>query len=166
MRNLEAKFRLIDGATAQKRAEAIGFVYQVNFAQRDTFFAIPAGKLKLREQDGAASLIYYQRDRRAQLELSRYEIVEVSNPAGLRAILGAALGIIAELVKRRTLLTRGNIRFHLDEVADLGAFGEIEVILPEADEAERHEPVVKEILAALKITETDLVYRSYFELIK
>ncbi len=122
------------------------------------------GKLKLREQDGGSSLIYYRRERRNHLELSDYSIVAVTNPSALHDMLSAALGMVAQVSKQRVLLMRNNIRLHLDDVAQLGTFGEIEVVLNDGELTERYAPIVEKILGALKISAADLIYRSYFEL--
>jgi len=166
MRNLEAKFILQDLAQAQKKAEAIGFVFTEVFAQRDTFFFTGSGKLKLREQAGNAWLIHYNRDHSQELELSNYEIVVVAEPAATRAMLIAALGTQAEVRKERTLLMRGNIRLHLDRVEGLGDFGEIEAVLGEGERAEAYRAEVGQILAALDVFDADLIGVSYFELIQ
>ena len=166
MRNLEAKFRLDDLDLTRTRAEAIGFTYRATLIQRDTFFAVPHGKLKLREEASGAALIHYQRSPEGVLELSDYAIVRVLDPAGLRAMLGAALGIIAQVHKRRTLLLRDNIRVHLDEVEGLGSFGEIEAVIPENTQAEAHRSAVDEILKTLRIAPDDRISVSYFELIR
>jgi adenylate cyclase, class 2 len=166
MRNLEAKFRLSDLAIARERAQAAGFVFSGLLVQRDTFFVVPSGKLKLREQDGGAWLIHYKRDHSQKLELSNYEIVAVTEPAATCAMLAAALGTHAEVRKERTLLIRGNIRLHLDRVYGLGDFGEIEAILPENKQAETYRAEVGLILDALGVGETDLISVSYFELMR
>ncbi|HVN91511.1 MAG TPA: class IV adenylate cyclase [Candidatus Binataceae bacterium] len=166
MRNLEAKFRLDNLAIARSRAETIGYSYRATLIQRDTFFTVPHGKLKLREEPETATLIHYRRDHDVTLELSNYSIVPVSNPAELRTMLEAALGTIAEVRKRRTLLMRENIRLHLDEVENLGCFGEIEAVIPEDENAERHRPAVEEILATLAITPAERISVSYFEMMR
>jgi predicted adenylyl cyclase CyaB len=165
MRNLEAKFRLPDHAAARARAEAIGFVVRATLEQRDTFFAVSNGKLKLREESGRASLIHYRRAREAGLDLSNYEIAETPNPEAIRAMLAGALGVVAEVRKRRTLLMRRNVRLHLDRVDGLGDFGEIEAVLADGDIAAAFSGEVAEILAALDVRAGDLTEKSYFEMI-
>jgi predicted adenylyl cyclase CyaB len=166
MRNLEAKFRLSDLATARRSAEAIGFVFAAVLEQRDTFFVVPSGKLKLREQGSDGWLIHYHRDHSQQLELSNYEIVAVADPAATRAILLAALGAQDEVRKQRTLLMRRNIRLHLDHVDGLGVFGEIEAVLRDTEVADTYRAEVSEILTAIDVAAADLIDVSYFELIR
>jgi predicted adenylyl cyclase CyaB len=166
MRNLEAKFRLADLGAARTRADAIGFGFRGMLVQRDTFFSVPHGKLKLREQPDGAWLIHYRREEAKGLELSDYEIATVAQPEATRAMLSAAIGVIAEVRKQRTLLVRSNIRLHLDRVDGLGDFGEIEVVLGEVDEAESNRAPVAEILGALGVREAELIGVSYFELMR
>jgi adenylate cyclase class 2 len=165
MRNVEAKFRLANPELARERAHALGFISHANFTQHDTFFNVTNGKLKLRAQEQTASLIYYRRERRGGLELSNYEIVPLTNGPAMRAILGKSLGIIAEVRKRRVLMMRANVRFHLDTVEELGDFGELEAVLSEREEEEPNRRVLAEILSALGISSQDLIEKSYCELL-
>ena len=164
MRNLEAKFRLNDSRIARERAVGIGYTQRSVLRQRDTFFRCASGKLKLREEDGRAMLIYYGRRTSEALQLSTYEIVEVVDPENTRAMLAAALGVIAEVRKERTLLMRANVRLHLDRVEELGEFGEIEAVIPEGSDPEASRAAVDELLAALQISRETLIDVSYFEL--
>ncbi len=165
MKNLEAKFRLADLARAESRATAIGYSRRAILNQRDTFFKIPNGKLKLREQDDSAVLIFYRRSDSGPLMLSNYEIAPVPDPATTRHILDAALGTLATVEKVRILLTRHNIRLHLDRVAALGDFGEIEAVIPDGDEPKFSRAAVDELLATLEIIPADLIDVSYFEML-
>jgi len=165
MKNLEAKFRLIDHAGAETLAAALGYNRRAILNQRDTFFRVANGKLKLREENCAAVLIYYHRDESGPLMLSNYEIVPVSEPARTLQILTDALGTISVVEKVRTLMMRENVRLHLDKVAKLGEFGEIEAMIAEGDGPERSRGAVDEILAALGVGPSDLLEVSYFELL-
>ena len=170
MRNLEAKFRLHDLDTARAAALALGYTARASFIQRDTFFVVARGKLKLREQPPEAWLIHYERDRGRGLMLSRYEIVPVADSTRTREMLARALGVLAEVRKHRTLLTRRNVRLHLDRVETLGGFGEIEAVLDQPSEADAGEggacarAAVDELLAALGVGAAELIEVSYFEL--
>jgi predicted adenylyl cyclase CyaB len=165
MRNLEAKFRVDDAAQARRRAEAVGFSMRATLDQRDTFFRVAHGKLKLREEAAGAALIHYGRSSDGALEVSDYEIVPVANPGPLRTMLGAALGVLAEVRKQRTLLLRRNVRLHLDRVEGLGSFGEIEAVVAADEAPELYRIEVGALLASLNVDINNLIIKSYFELI-
>ncbi|MGO9605893.1 MAG: class IV adenylate cyclase [Candidatus Binataceae bacterium] len=164
MQNLEAKFRLYNLDEARARALTIGYTDRAQLHQRDTFFRVPNGKLKLREEPSGAWLIHYGREERDSLQLSRYEIVSIADAAATRAMIAAALGVIAEVRKERTLLMCANVRLHLDRVEGLGLFGEIEAVIADGEDPERSRLAVDELLGVLGIARGDLIDVSYFEL--
>ena len=164
MRNLEAKFRVDDPSLARRRAEAVGFSMRATLDQRDTFFGVAHGKLKLREEAEGAALIRYGRVRAGALEVSEYEIVPVADPGPLRAMLAAALGVLAEVRKQRTLLLRRNLRLHLDRIDGLGSFGEIEAVIAPGETPALYRAELAELLATLEIGPDNLIRKSYFEL--
>ena len=165
MKNLEAKFRLVDLDSAEASAMARGYTRRATLNQRDTFFRVANGKLKLREENGGAVLIFYRRVASGPLMLSEYDIVPIGDPPQMRRMLADSLGTIAIVEKVRILMTRDNVRLHLDTVANLGAFGEIEAVLADGDDPEQSRAAVDEILAALEVTQPDLLDVSYFELV-
>ena len=165
MKNLEAKFRLADLVEAEHRAAAIGYTRRAILEQRDTFFRVANGKLKLREESGSAVLIFYHRTESGPLMLSNYEIVQVAEPARTLRMLEDALGTIAVVEKVRTLMMRDNVRLHLDRVANLGLFGEIEAVITDGEDPERSRGAVDEIVAALGVQPGDLIDVSYFEML-
>jgi predicted adenylyl cyclase CyaB len=165
MKNLEAKFPLANHAEAEARATAIGYTRRAILHQRDTFFRVANGKLKLREENGSAVLIYYHRGESGPLMLSNYEIVKVADPPRTLRILATAPGPIAVVEKVRTLMMRGNVRLHLDKVARLGDYGEIEAVIADGDDPELSRSAVNEILTALGVEKTDLIDVSYFEML-
>jgi predicted adenylyl cyclase CyaB len=167
MRNIEAKFRIADFPAAERAAGRLGYVRRGVLRQRDTFFAVPRGKLKLREEgEGAAALIYYRRGVQDAMMVSDYEIVSVAGAERMRAMLAEALGVLAEVRKERTLLTRGNMRLHLDRVEGLGDFGEIEAVVGASADEAACRIAAAELLAALGIAPSALIEVSYFELAK
>ena len=167
MKNLEAKFRLLNHADAEARAAALGYLRRATLNQRDTFFRVANGKLKLREENGGAVLIFYRRrnGESGPLMISDYEIVPVADPARMLQVLEDALGAIAVVEKVRTLMTRDNLRLHVDRVANLGEFGEIEAVIADGDDPERSRGAVDETLAALGVAPANLIGVSYFEML-
>ncbi len=164
MFNLEAKFRLPDHAAAQAAAIAIGYRPEAVLNQRDTFFVVATGKLKLREEDHRSYMIGYGRVERDGLQLSEYQMVPVPDPAAMRTLLAGTLGVLAEVRKRRTLLLCRNVRLHLDEVDGLGLLGEIEAVMPDGGDWQAERAFVEATLAALGVAKDQLIEGSYFEM--
>jgi homotetrameric cytidine deaminase len=144
-RNVEIKARDADPATTLERALALGAADDGVLTQRDTYFGGVRGRLKLREQTpGGAQLIAYARPDSEQARTSAYRLADVSDPGALREALDAALGTRVVVDKRRHLLLWEGVRIHLDEVAGLGAFVELEgVAPPESDLTREHELVAR-----------------------
>jgi len=165
MQNLEAKFKLDDLERARKQAEAIKYQFKATLVQRDTFFRVTEGKLKLREEESGAWMIFYGRRDSRDLKLSSYEIVSIAEPEKTREMLTQALGTIATVRKTRILMMRDHVRLHLDRVDDLGEFGEIEAVLGEHGDPEASRPAVDELLRVLNINRENLIAESYFEML-
>jgi predicted adenylyl cyclase CyaB len=164
-RNVELKARCADLAAARRAAEEIGAEFVEVLEQRDTYFVVPQGRLKLRECAGrGAELIGYARGDRAAARGSDYRITVVSDPDGLRSVLEAALGVRGEVVKRRELWMLNGVRIHLDQVKELGEFIEFEAVM----EAGEDDAIGLEKLAQLRraflIRDDDLVGNSYSDL--
>jgi homotetrameric cytidine deaminase len=165
-RNVELKARDRDPARSLERALALGADDRGELVQRDTYFATPRGRLKLREQEpGGAELIAYERSDRADARESRYRLAPVADGAALREALDAALGTTVVVAKRRRLLVWEGVRIHLDEVAGLGAFVELEgVAAPGSDLTAEGERVAR-LRAELGIADADLEATGYADLL-
>jgi homotetrameric cytidine deaminase len=147
-RNVELKTRDTDPAATLERALALGASDEGVLTQRDTYFGRARGRLKLREQDGGreagARLIAYVRPDDDGARTSAYRLAEVGDPVGLREALDAALGTLVVVDKRRHLLLYENVRIHLDEVRDVGAFVELEAVAQaDSDLSREHELVAR-----------------------
>jgi adenylate cyclase class IV len=104
-RNIELKARNLDPAASLQVCQRLGAEDHGEIAQRDTYFAVPQGGLKLREeQPGRPHLIHFDRADEPQQRESRYRIIEVSDGEALCAALAATIGIRGIVVKRRRLL--------------------------------------------------------------
>jgi adenylate cyclase class 2 len=133
-RNIELKARDPDPAHSFQASLDLGAEDHGWLQQLDTYFRVPHGRLKLREQDERAELIYYERSDQAIERESNYRIVPVHDPESLKDSLGAALGILVAVEKSRRLLIWRNVRIHLDEVPGLGSFIELEAVAePDSD---------------------------------
>ena len=162
-RNVELKARDPDPARTLERALAAGAREHGILHQRDTYFAVRHGRLKLREEEpGGATLIAYERPDTAAERVSDYRLVPVTDPAALRAALEATDGVLAVVAKaRRLLLWEDSVRIHLDAVEGLGTFLELEAVAaPGSDLAREHDKVAR-LRDALGIADAALVEGSY-----
>lgn len=131
-RNLELKARDPDPSASLERCRTLDAVDGGSLDQVDTYFAAREGRLKLRETDSrSAELIAYARADVAEMRPSDYRIVPVSDLEALRELLAAALGVVGTVRKRRRLFLWHGVRIHLDEIAGLGAFVELEGVVAE-----------------------------------
>jgi predicted adenylyl cyclase CyaB len=165
-RNVEIKARVANQGAIRRRAEALADGPAELLVQEDTFFACPEGRLKLRRfGDGNGELIFYRRVDTAGPRESEFFKAPVSDPDALCETLGAALGVLGQVHKRRELHLVGQTRIHLDEVEGLGWFLELEVVLQEDQAPAEGERIANELMAALGITRADLVDVAYVDLI-
>jgi len=162
-RNVECKAHDPDPGRTLERALAAGAQERGVLRQRDTYFAVSRGRLKLREEDpGGATLIAYDRPDAASERVSDYRLVPVADPAPLRDALAAASGIAVVVVKRRRLLMfEETVRIHLDEVQGLGSFLELEAVAQPGSDLARERAQVARLRDALDIRDEALVAGSY-----
>jgi predicted adenylyl cyclase CyaB len=166
VRNLEFKARLEDPKAAMSRARGLGAELWGDLRQTDTYYAVPSGRLKLRETPSfPAQLIFYQRDESAESDrISEYETAHSPEGAALRELLSHALGVLAVVRKRRTLLLLDTTRLHFDKVEGLGDFLEIEVPVKDSEEAAARERF-ESLLIGLGFSAADSIRASYLDLI-
>jgi len=165
--NIEIKAKVNDPLALQKRAESLSDAPAVVIHQEDIFFHTAQGRLKLRIlAPDRGELIYYQRRNAAGPKRSDYSIAKTGDPAALKTVLSAGLGIRGVVKKRRALYLLGNTRIHLDEVEGLGHFMELEVVLtPEQDDA-AGESIAANLMDKLGVEEADLIDVAYIDLLE
>jgi len=161
--NLELKARIASIDVAEATARRIGASPMGILSQRDTYFIVRTGRLKLREfGDGTAELIAYERDERLPERWSHYEKVEVNAPEGLRRLLQRACGILAEVRKVRLIYQFRECRIHLDRVEGLGTFLEFEVQDLGRGESER---LMEEVRGQFSVRPADVIQGSYSDMV-
>ena len=164
--NIEIKARVADPELKRTLAETLAGTPPEILHQEDTFFPCPDGRLKLRQlAKDRGELIAYQRADVAGTKQSDYLIYRTDHPAELRATLVSALGTGAVVTKTRWLFLVGQTRVHLDEVAGLGSFLELEVVLRDGQSPDEGHRIAREIMAALEVSEADLVDCAYADLL-
>lgn len=166
-RNLELKARDRDPARSLRACDRLGAEDKGTLVQRDTYFEVPRGRLKLREEpDAVATLIAYERPDLAGSKESRYRLVAVPEPAAVREALAAVLGIAVVVTKARRLFIYEGVRIHLDRVDHLGDFIEFEGVAGDGDEPGRFGDLLDALRGPLGISDEDLVRESYADLLR
>jgi predicted adenylyl cyclase CyaB len=160
-RNIELKARDPDPDRSLHAALALGARDEGWLHQTDTYFRVPRGRLKLREESQAAQLIAYDRADQAVPRESRYRLVTVNDPEGLKQALDAALGVLVVVEKSRRLLLWQSVRIHLDDVRGLGSFIEIEAVADPASDLTSERRQASEVQDALAITPEQIMAVSY-----
>ncbi|MBT9487924.1 MAG: class IV adenylate cyclase [Rubrivivax sp.] len=165
-RNIEIKARLTTLTEVATRAAALATAGPTPLVQDDSFFHCAQGRLKLREfADGSAELIAYQRPDQAGPKTSTYVRTPVADAAGLRAALVAACGLLGRVQKERTLYLVGRTRIHLDRVAGLGDFMELEVVLAEGEAVDTGIAEAQRLMVALGVAPEALEEGAYLDLL-
>ncbi|HEX5713617.1 MAG TPA: class IV adenylate cyclase [Solirubrobacterales bacterium] len=166
-RNLELKAVDRDRVRSREICEGLGAEAGGVLHQKDIYFDVPRGRLKLRREKGTpAHLIAYERSNDLGQRESRYRIVEVEDDVELEAALTGALGIKAVVQKERQLFLYEGVRIHLDRVEDLGSFIEFEgVVAPDEVDLGRLEKLLAELRHSLDIDDADLIGDSYCDLV-
>ena len=166
MKNVEIKARCTDPARVRSLLEAAGAHFHGIDRQRDTYFPVPNGRLKLREGRIENHLIHYRRPDQAGPKRSDVLLFDTTPDSALKPLLTAALGVRIVVEKRRAIYFIGNVKFHVDAVDGLGAFVEIEAIDRDGSRSEADLLAqCRSFMDALDIAETDLVERSYSDML-
>ena len=164
--NIEIKARAREPERQRQLAAALAEGPETVIRQWDTFFIVPAGRLKLREfAPDCGELIHYARPDGAGPKRSDYTVVPTETPAALRKALGDGGGVLGEVRKTRRLYLTGQTRIHFDDVEGLGDFIELEVVLRDDQTPEEGERIARDLMAALGIRRENLVEGAYVDLL-
>ncbi len=164
-RNVELKAVDRDPAATLAAALAAGAQDQGVLVQRDTYFAVPRGRLKLREEGEGpgrtATLIAYARPDESAARVSAYHLIGVADPDVARAGLEATAGVKVVVAKRRRLLLHGCVRIHLDDVDGLEPHLELEGVVGAGTDDATAAAEVAALRSALGVVDADLRPGSY-----
>ncbi len=160
--NLEFKTKVDSHAKFISVLKKSGAEYKGALKQKDVYFKVKKGFLKLRVEKGTTTLIKYLRNEKGK-RWSNFELLrlEGENPEKyLRDILNVE--IVVE--KKRKLYLFKNTRIHLDDVLGLGKFLELETLLMKdrKDASIRFE----EMIEILELDRTKEIKASYKNLMK
>ncbi len=144
-----------------KNADFKGVDHQV-----DTYFNVGSGRLKLREGNIENYLIHYERENKEGPKQSDIILYKSNPKSSLKNILVKSLGILVIIDKKREIYFIDNVKFHIDEVKDLGTFVELEAIdMTGKIGREKLSEQCNYYLDLLEIKKDDLVDCSYSDLL-
>ena len=165
--NVEIKARVHDMAALRRRVEALAENEGEVLCQKDVFFHVARGRLKLRLlSEGRGQLIYYEREDATGPTSSAYHKYHTSDPSSLWQMLVASLGVRGIVRKRRLLYWVQDTRVHLDRVRGLGDFVELEVVLDKGRAPAQGQARALELMERLGIAQRDLVEGPYIDLLE
>ena len=160
--NLEIKLRVRDPDDLERTVKALWRCVFDGW-QRDTYFRVPRGRLKLRETPEGSELILYLRPNKTGARWSTYLIAGTNQPRRLKQLLTALFGVKQIVSKRRKVFLHRNARIHLDRVERLGNFVEIEVMRSRGRKEARD--VLSSLLQKLRIDGEKPIGGSYSDLL-
>jgi adenylate cyclase, class 2 len=143
----------------QKKATFIG-----KFDMEDVYYNVKNGRLKSRVGDIEDILIQYNREIKSLPKRSDFLVSIINKEANIIPSLKKALGIKAIVKKQREIYILGNIRFHIDNVAGIGKFIEIEARGEKESQLKGLRKQIEEYSKLFKIKKEDLIAGSYSDL--
>jgi predicted adenylyl cyclase CyaB len=162
--NLELKARISSISEAVRAARSLHMRSKGILRQRDLYYNVPHGRLKLRIINTcAAELIYYNRTDKKCCRYSDYYILPVSNPKLTNVLCTSAFGQKVVVEKKRRLYLYKNARIHLDDVRGLGAFIEFEVLVKHGKQ--QAQTLLKFLSEHFEIKRSAMIAVSYSDLL-
>lgn len=152
----------IEQSLLQEKAVFKGSDHQV-----DTYFQVPDGRLKLRQGNIENSLIFYVRKEVVGIKTSNVELVilDAEQAESMLNLLSASHVTLVQVRKIRKIFFIDNVKFHIDEVEELGSFIEIEAINFQNQNEEELREQCMHYLQAFELKEKDCLDASYSDLI-
>jgi len=168
-KNVELKARARDFDAQRAIASRLAGSEGESLRQIDTFFLVPAGRLKLRvsgDDENTGELISYDRDDVAGIKSCRYTLVPTDHADGLRKALADVIGVRGEVRKTRTVFLVGQTRVHFDDIDDLGRFIELEVVMTAGQPHDEGVAIAERLMGELGIDPDNLIDTAYIDLLK
>lgn len=128
IKNFEFKAKVTEVQSFEQKLLTLNPIFKGTDHQIDTYFNVSKGRLKLREGNIENSLINYDRENILGSKESKIILYKHNPDKALKEILIHQFGIKVKVDKIRKIYFIDNIKFHFDEVKNLGSFIEVEAI--------------------------------------
>lgn len=159
-KNLEIKVKLNSHKEIKNILSKNNIKLKKLLRQRDIYYEVPYGLLKLRIENGKQTLIFYQRNEESKKRWSDYFLVDITTKNSEK-FFDKFLNRIVEVKKVRELYVYKNTRIHLDKVDKLGYFLELETrVINGLRDAEKRFNFLVNLLELIKYPELRTTYRN------
>lgn len=164
MRDIEIKVECSDLDAMCRCALEAGATDVGTLEQTDTFFSVPRGRFRLRQEGSTGKLMAYERTDEAEMKVNSFDNVELKEPEKTLKLLKRALPVIGVVRKTRHVLILHNTRIHLDLIDGLGGFVEMETIVTTQSLAEA-QAEAEQIAETLGIDKMRAISVAYIDLL-
>ena len=124
-KNLEIKVKLSSHKEVKAILKKNKIYLEELLIQKDIYYKVDKGILKLRIENDKQTLIFYDRNEKSKKRWSDYHLLEINKTDGNK-YLKRFLDVLTIVNKKRELYLYNNTRIHLDYVKNLGYFLELE----------------------------------------
>lgn len=164
--NVEIKAKCSNPAGIREILHSLNAEFIGTDLQRDTYFIVQTGRLKLREGNIENNLIYYERNDQPGPKEAGVILYKSGDREKLKAILSKSLGKKIIVEKKREIYFIDNVKFHIDEVQKLGNFVEIEAIDENGNIGiDKLYAQCRQYLKIFGIAHTELITNSYSDML-
>lgn len=160
--NLELKIKVDSRKSLIKKINASRSKFIQTIRQKDVYYKVKKGFLKLRVEEGSFTLIKYLRDEKGK-RWSNYQLLKLGgeNP---EKYLNDLFDIDTVVQKQRELYMYKNTRIHLDTVKGLGNFLELESVV--VNNKKNSEKEFDEVVKFLNLDLSKQIKASYKNLVE
>lgn len=160
-KNLEIKLKMESFEAILECLINIGASDEGVLNQKDIYYQIGNGLLKLRVQNGDNMLIKYNRDESGNDRWSDYDIMKLSGDE-IEKFLKGIFNIETIVDKERQLYLYKDTRIHLDTVKSLGLFLELETVVTSSLDYAKE--LFNEMIKILELNTDKQILSSYRDL--
>ncbi len=161
-KNLEIKVQLSSHKEVKSILKKNKIGFEELLIQKDIYYKVEIGILKLRIENGTQTLIFYDRNEKSKKRWSDYHLLQIDK-TNCNKYLKRFLDVVVIVNKKRELYLYNNTRIHLDYVSGLGYFLELETrVLNGLKDAEKR---FAEMISLLKLDNKKEIRASYKDLL-